>query len=255
MGRAFDRLAARLRPVVPERLLPHVHAARSLVGDGPVVGPPGAKRVLVVAPHPDDESLAFGGTIAALTDAGATVTVVFVTDGDATRGSGLPGPEVARRRAREGDEACALLGVTDVVHLRHPDGAVAAHLSSVVTGLRALAERCRPELVLVPWPLDGHPDHRAAAAAACEAVAADVPMWGGEVWTPLPATRVVDVTPQIERKERAILTHRTALHAFDATAIIGLNRYRSVHGLSGEGYAEAFVAADAATFRRLLATA
>ncbi len=77
-------------------------AARSLRGAEVVTGPPAFRRALVIAPHPDDETLGCGGTMALLADGGAAVTVLTVTDGEATRGSRLGPEETGQGAARRG---------------------------------------------------------------------------------------------------------------------------------------------------------
>ncbi len=102
---------------------------------------------------------------------------------------------------------------------------------------------------MLPWFGDEHPDHRAANLALRDAVGAhEIEIWGGEIWTPAPITRLVDITPVVGRKRAAMGLHATAAAAFDLDAMLALNRYRSVHGLRGRGYAEGFVAGTADTY-------
>lgn len=245
--RSLVRLAARAKRHVPEPAWPLLLSLRSVAGGGPLVAPPGAQRALVLAPHPDDESVGCGGTVATLVDAGAAVTVAFATDGERTVGSTETEPVTGAARRAEADVACALLGATPRF-LGLGDGRLAQHLDALAADVAALAAELEPEVVLCPWPLDGHPDHaavaRAVAAAARRAPGsfpAGTEVWGYETWTPLPATRLVDVTAVIGLKEEALAAHATAHQAFDVRAMVGLNRYRSVHGLMGRGYAEAFL--------------
>lgn len=253
MSRLAARIAAKVKPWIPRPVLPYVHAVRSLPGGRPAVVTPNLRRVLVVAPHPDDETIACGGTLARLVDAGAVVTVVFATDGEATRGASAPPDEIARRRRGEARAACSVLGVDRVRHLGFADGSLAERRDELTEALRTIALEVVPDGVLVPWFLDGHPDHRAASLAAAAAVAPDVEVWAGETWTPVPATRIVDITAVFERKRRALEVHRTARLAFDTEAMLGLSRYRSVHGLMGAGYAEAFLVAPASDYLALAA--
>src|ERR1700751_3666437 len=81
------------------------------------------RSILAIFAHPDDESLACGGTLARLADGGARVVLMCASHGE--RG-GLSGPvedaELGRTRARELYEAAATLGISDVIILNHPDG-------------------------------------------------------------------------------------------------------------------------------------
>ncbi|MBK9180818.1 MAG: PIG-L family deacetylase [Acidimicrobiales bacterium] len=255
LPRALVRLAARAQRHVPEPAWPALLAVRSAVGSGPLVAPPTARRAVVLAPHPDDESIGCGGTLALLADAGAEVTVAFVTDGEATVGATASAVETAARRRAEAEVAGAVLGVaTRFCGL--PDGAVASRLDELVGVVAALAAELAPEVVFAPWPLDGHPDHRAVARALARAAVtlpAGAEVWGYETWTPLEPTRVVDVTAVVDRKREAIAAHVTAHQAFDVGAMLGLNRYRSVHGLLGRGFAEAFFAVPAGRWATVVA--
>lgn len=252
LPRPLVRAVARAKPLVPERAWPALLAARSFRGDGPIVGTPAFGTVLCLAPHPDDEAVGPGGTLALLTAAGARVTVVFATDGEATRGSALGREELAAARRAEAVRSCQILGVAATRFLGLPDGDVAAHVDDVVAVIRDVPA----DAVFVPWFGDGHDDHRAPSDAVVAAsLGAGVEVWGYETWTPLPANRIVDITAVVERKRAAIGAHRTAHLAFDVGALIGLNRYRSVHGLMGRGYAEAFLAAAPDAYARLVAAA
>lgn len=129
---------------------------------------PPARRTIVVAPHPDDESLSSGGLIAFQRDRGLEVVVVAVTDGEASHD---PDGELdlARIRRREQSAALDLLGVGSpfVRRLDVPDGHVASFETEVA--LR-LVELLRPDdLVVASWSRDVHPDHEACGRAAFDA--------------------------------------------------------------------------------------
>ena len=143
--------------------------------------PPG--RVVVVAPHPDDEVLGVGATLAEWATAGTPIVIVGVTDGEASHPGSLTvtPPELAMRRADERVRALGLLGIDPaaVVRLGLPDGGVDA---GTVAG--ALTAVLRPgDICLAPVERDGHPDHDATAVAATVAARhAGVPRWAYPVW-------------------------------------------------------------------------
>lgn len=247
------RWVARAKPLIPEAAWPALLSARSMVGDGPIVGLPAARQVLVLAAHPDDESLGCAGTVALLVARGATVTMLFATDGEGTRGSSAPPAEVAGARRGEAEVSARLLGAT-AEFCGLPDGGLSSAGRALDVALaRAIAD-ARPDLVLAPWPGDGHADHRAVAAAVARAaLPAGCEVWGYETWTALPANRVVDITTVISTKEASIAVHRTAALAFDMSAGLGLSRWRSLHGLMGRGWAEGFLAVPAERYPALVA--
>ena len=194
-----------------------------------------------MAAHPDDETAMCGGTIALFASRGAVVTVVVATDGQATSGGTSPAATGAARRA-EVTEACALLGAGPPRLLGYVDGQLASAGKELERELATVVGEVAPQIVIVPWWLDDHPDHRAVCAAVARtALPKGTTVLLGEIWTPLHPTRVVDITAVVEQKRRALEVHRTANRAIDMDAMLGLGRYRSLFGLGGHGYAEAFV--------------
>lgn len=149
-------------------------------------GGPWPGRVLLVAPHPDDEVLAAGGLLALLSAAGVPVEVVAVTDGEASNpGGSVPPAELAAVRRTETDAALAHLGVGRVTRLGLPDGG-AGTLEDPVAAL----ELDPGDLLLGPWTGDGHPDHEAVgrgcvrAAARTGARLVEYPVWAWHWGTP-----------------------------------------------------------------------
>lgn len=127
---------------------------------------PPARPLVVVSPHPDDETLLFGGLIARHAELGLPVTVVAVTDGE----GGHPlrdGTDLAG--LRRGEQARALEALTDgagtLRRLGLPDGRLAAHVESIAAAVRDALDGSGPGLVAAPSPLDHHTDHLACADA------------------------------------------------------------------------------------------
>ncbi|WP_432570343.1 PIG-L family deacetylase [Kineococcus sp. SYSU DK005] len=156
------------------------------LGDLPVLELQGLAHLLVVAAHPDDETLGAGGLIARAAAAGARVDVVVATDGEASHPhSPTTTPErLARVRAAELERAVAVLAPGARVHrLELGDGRLAEpERAGALRG--AVAALVRPgSWVVPPWRGDGHPDHEAAARAAGAAARAagarvlEFPVW------------------------------------------------------------------------------
>ncbi len=123
----------------------------------------GPRHTVVIAPHPDDETLGAGGLISILRSRGMEVTVVAVTDGESAY-SDAPG--LASLREREQTEALARLDVnSDHIHrLRLPDSGVSDHEPRLTDCLLSIA---RPDSQIVaPWRHDFHPDHEACGRVA-----------------------------------------------------------------------------------------
>jgi len=131
------------------------------------------KTVLVLVPHPDDAEFYAGGTIARMVNAGARVVIVTATDG--SRGSFEHDSEtLARIRSREAQRAARVLGAEPPIMLGHPDLEVDRLPPGVLREqfIRAIRQH-RPDVLIAqdPFtPYEVHPDHRAVAWAASEAV-------------------------------------------------------------------------------------
>ena len=185
----------------------------------PVLDVAACRRAVVVAPHPDDETLAVGGLMAVLLAAGAEVVLVAATDGEASHpGSAVTSPERLRAvRTAETESALAALGPGAVQHVRlHlPDGALAAHEHELAAALTALL---RPDdWCLAPFEGDAHPDHEAggrAAGRACSSTGARLlsyPLWVWHWATPddarVPWSRAVrlPLPADAQRRKRAAM--------------------------------------------------
>jgi len=233
----------------------------------PARATPPTGRVVVLAPHMDDEVFGCGGTMALAADAGARVTFVYVTDGSkGYPGARLDGPADAEAAAEEGvlvtrrkDEAhraAAVLGVSDLVFLDQPDGVLAVTPDAVAALAQTLARRA-PAAVFLPFLTDLHHDHWITNCLFVEAarqarLSPSVACWGYEVWTPLIANAVVDITSVAERKRLAMQAFPSQQAEFDyPRAMLGLNTYRSLHRGRAHGLAEAFHVAELGVYRRL----
>lgn len=205
------------------------------------------KRILVLAPHPDDEAIGCGGTILRHAESGDAVRVVFLTSGE-RGGHGRPEEETIRVREAEARNAGQILRVKSVEFWREPDGALSAH-ATAVNRLRDTLEGWRPDTLYVTHDREMHPDHQAAVRLvrgalrrlAARAKKPDVLMY--EIWTPLQRmNEIVDISPFLQKKLAAVRAYRTqcAVVGF-VEAVRGLNRYRGeMHSWPGGDYAEVF---------------
>lgn len=128
------------------------------------------RRLVVVAPHPDDEVLGAGGLLQRMERDGVKTVVVAVTDGEASHpGAAVLGRDLAEARVTETQVALNRLGCgsVDVQRLRIRDGAVGEHVQQLTEVLTYLLEP--DDLCLSPWRSDGHPDHDATGRAAVAA--------------------------------------------------------------------------------------
>jgi LmbE family N-acetylglucosaminyl deacetylase len=136
------------------------------------------RRAMVIMAHPDDAEFICGGTVALWTAQGVEVTYVIITSGE----KGTDDPEMTKERLialREEEQrnAARILGVKEVVFLRYPDGELTPTMGLRRDLVREI-RRYRPDAVIVGDPTRrfygsnyiNHPDHRAAADAALDAI-------------------------------------------------------------------------------------
>ncbi len=188
------------------------------------------KKVIVFEAHGDDMEFAAGGTIAKFADAGHEVTLVVATDND--KGSfEMTAEELRAARDREIGEAANVLGVKNVICLGYSDGELAEQAPpAVLRGqFMRIIRQVKPD-VMFTWdpfaPYEGHPDHRAVAAAASEAASFShfplyypeqirdeglEPHYVGEQWyfakVPRDHNVWVDISATIDRKIQALYRH------------------------------------------------
>lgn len=187
--------------------------------------------MLVLAPHPDDETIGCGGALCLHARRGDRVAVVFLTSGELGL-KRLPPKEAWRIREAEARRAAWILGLSRLFFLRLPDWSVADCVARGAARLQPVLQRWKPDLVYLPHAREWHPDHQAALPILRAALlAAGMPAPTAhtyEVWTPLAEyDQVKDVSSVMPRKLRALRAHRSQLVEFDyARAVSGLNQFR-----------------------------
>lgn len=129
---------------------------------------PGGQRVLVLAPHPDDEAVGCAGVLALHGAAGDSVRVLWVSDGRRSRAMGLGPAEMARRRHAEALACAAVVGFAGE-WLGLPEGEWEGATLRSALGARLAA--WLPDLIYVPSRADFHPEHLAVAYAFALALA------------------------------------------------------------------------------------
>ncbi|WP_375446510.1 PIG-L deacetylase family protein [uncultured Fibrella sp.] len=215
---------------VPDTLPPSL---ANVLRDGPApIDARSLGRTLVLAPHPDDESLGCGGTLALLRRAGFSVHVIFISDGTQSHPNSATYPAHRLRDLRETEaiEALRELGVSEkeATFLRLPDRNVpvpnAPGFVEVVGQLATILQSFGPTTVLVPFERDPHPDHR-ATYQLLQGAMAQLPeplhvleylIWLWELGRPddMPRTNErlvlsVDISPVMAEKKQAIAAHRS----------------------------------------------
>lgn len=222
------------------------------------MGSTNGNQVLVLSPHPDDETFGCGGTIRMLTEGGIDVDVAFLTKGEqGVEGGSAYSSEISERtaqvRAQEARDACHVLGVRDVLFLDGKDTFLSEQ-PQLAESIAAVLRARTYQRVFCPWPQDSHDDHRATCALLKRAVALTrlpISFWLYEVWKPLPANTFVPIDGTMATKQKAIQKYVSQLAQLNyGEAFVGLASYRSLF-CPPSIYAEAFLVCDQQQFLSL----
>lgn len=211
-------------------------------------------KLLVVAPHFDDDVIPCGGTLLLHKRIGSDIGVVFLSD------SGGPSPDEGHRRKitamrkREAESSAAAIGYEILAMLDHRDGFLGATEKVISARLIEIVAQWEPNQILCPFPTDAHEDHQAAAAAVARALSQlkfDGTIWAYELWSTLWPNVLVDITSVADEKHQAICRYASQQNERDyASAILGLNCYR---GLPFKiPYCEAFFVCGSAQFSTIV---
>jgi bacillithiol biosynthesis deacetylase BshB1 len=172
--------------------------------------------VLAIAAHRDDVEQTCGGTLLRMASRGLRTAILDLTKGEAgTRGT-------AEDRAREASEAASILGVSWRQALDLPDGAIENTLANRMK-IAPLLRRLRPRVVILPYWQARHPDHAIVAQLGYEAcfISGLAKVYTGSaphrpfkivyasLYADVRPSFVVDVTPFIEQRHRALMAYRS----------------------------------------------
>jgi len=180
------------------------------------------ERLVVVAPHPDDEILTCGALLHLLAQRGRQILVLAVTDGEASHPGSPAWPRERLRHARRDETVAALacLGITSdrVRRLEVPDGGVTAHEADLT---RRLADILQPhDVAVTTWRYDGHPDHEATARACADAARQrgarllQAPVWGWHWSAPGDGAMPLADACKLAAPPEALARKRSALACF-----------------------------------------
>jgi N-acetylglucosamine malate deacetylase 1 len=205
-------------------------------------------RVLLFAPHPDDDLIGAGLTAHLHVRQGDPVRVVVAYDGalGGAAGQDLSPAELVAQRAAEARAGGAVLGLKDYRFLGYPEGHLPGpgEFAAAVGQVSALLGDFRPDVVYGPWIGEHQIDHHVLCRVLRAALARSGfrgQAWGYEVWTPLVPTRVVDVTDCFDLKRRGLEKHQSQIaHTQLVHHITGLNAHRAIYLPKGARYGEAF---------------
>jgi LmbE family N-acetylglucosaminyl deacetylase len=209
-------------------------------------------NILVIAPHPDDDVLGAGGTMAAAAQQGMGVFAVYITDG---RGSPrmnlmISDEEMAAQRKKEALSALKTTGAVGGFFLEKQSGELTGEAQKETEEiLIRILEWLRPREVFLPEPYERHPTHQRCTQIGLQALrrtpGLKSNLLGYSLWGSFWGARkrmVRDITPFIQKKVEAIMAHSSQLaYKNYQQGIIGKNNYEAIFGESHAVSAASFV--------------
>jgi LmbE family N-acetylglucosaminyl deacetylase len=218
--------------------------------DGP------SQRILVLTPHADDETFGAGGVLLRHISRGDEVHVSLFSDNVASiDGEEMDAEEKRRLRAAEFETAMDTLGISSFEQLGIGNSAFRHNVYPESVFTRLIEKE--PDVLYLPSLFDNHHDHRILniwlMRALREQTAVRPLIRGFEVWSPLPATAVTDITPFFEQKRAAMRCYASQQETIDYLHHIeGLNAYRAMtFGEKKIRYAETFLELSAVAYLEL----
>lgn len=208
---------------------------------------PDAKKVLILAAHPDDETLGCAGVISLHKKTGAEVRSFVMADGAKVHYEGIE--DIKELRKKEAMAAGEILGIDKIYFLDIPDMELERYKDKAHAEVYAFINEYSPDLVYAPSPLDFHPDHRVASDIAMEIVRKGIRIAFYEIYAPIRFNMLIDITGVMPLKEKAISLYNSSLLGKPfhfVRAMKGLNAYRGFLAdvVEEERYYEAFFVID-----------
>ena len=219
------------------------------------------KRVVVLAPHPDDEIIGCGGTLAKLIAHRAHVTAIYATDGAQTASLLHAPPEVRRTvRLEEARAVGEAMGFASLVFWGE-DNAAFRERDDLIERLGAALAEVQPALIFTPFPADGHRDHRILSRMLAKALVAkrdtvqEARVLSYGVWSLVPPNTYCDITDVVELQEQALLRYATAMKVKDYVHFCQDRNYYNACTLNGaRGFYEVFFDMTARDYVSLVTT-
>lgn len=207
------------------------------------VSPPAGERVIVLAPHADDETLGMGGSLRILSDQGKKIKVVVFTKGEKAEPDVTKQQRHAQMRQKEALKAFKVLGVTEYEFLGFPDRELSDNMDAGAKAIRTIVDDFKPDALYSPSMLELHPDHRAAAELSLS-ICKENPHIGClfyEITVPVRPSLFVDISKVFKYKKKAVKCYKSQLRITDYQRLAeALNTYRSFTLGKGVKFAEAF---------------
>ncbi len=212
-------------------------------------------RVLVLSPHPDDETIGCGGALHLNAVSGSSIRVIFLTNGAKGDEAQEDIEAYVEIRKEEAKRACAILGIDEIDFWDIEDRELSVNTHATQHLIDILKEY-GPEIVYAPSPMEIHPDHRAAAFLLESAIKVksdvDFKVAFYEIGQPIKVNALVDISSVLKKKTEALKCYASQLkmRAYDDICL-ALNRFRSMTLQESVTHAEGFFLCQAEDIRIL----
>ncbi|MGD0883763.1 MAG: PIG-L deacetylase family protein [Thermodesulfovibrionales bacterium] len=207
-----------------ETLAPHLKACPLKIDT------PDSGRVLVLAPHIDDDIIGAGGSLRKHVQLGNDVLTIYFAD-------------CTEERRREARAVSNIIGFNQLRFLEYRSKTLLEH-PEIADSLSAVISDYKPKIVYLPSLFDRHNDHLAInhyLSSLYEKYRYDFTVYAYEVWTALVPNVIVDITATMNEKKKALAQYASQLASQDwLDAAVSLNRYRAITSGAGQ-YAEGFM--------------
>ena len=200
-------------------------------------------RILVLAPHSDDEAIGPGGSLLLAKRNGSKIKIVHFTGCEGIR--------------KEEAINCASIIGADVSFLGLKDGSIKPD-QEAQNKLMSEISTWKPNLIMVPFFMDDHPDHRRTSELLCKINLVDflqISIWSYQVYSGIPGNKIVDITEYAKSKINLIKVFSSQMKTRDwASFSLGLNAWNSRYLDSSGGYAEMFFVLPFIEYKHLAQT-
>lgn len=201
------------------------------------------QKILVLAPHSDDEAIGCGGTIAIHKQRGGIVYVVFLTyDG--------------KQREQEARNSCKILGVDDYVFEQFKIGSLKDNQRMLTETVFKHVNMFKPDIIFIPFCIDNHSDHRAVNKAIYPILKDNIfkgIIYTYPIWLPLYPNVFVDISQVWHIKEQAIKSYESQVKSRDYVNMsYGLSRYWAIIKGRGIDAVEIFFRASSSVYADFL---
>jgi LmbE family N-acetylglucosaminyl deacetylase len=185
-----------------------------------------AEKIMILAPHPDDEIMGCGGILYKYFKAGTEIHIVYISDGS----FGIIDRDIELRKS----EACAIKEIVPKViqhFLDFKDSRLFELIDSLQIKINNFINEVKPNIIFSPWILDHHDDHVAVTAALAQAIKPGIPemiISLYEIMSPVFGNHSVNITSEFEIKKALLNNYRSQIQRYNIAGIsTTLNLFRA----------------------------